>query len=333
MILILTKQNIALQQWQQLVETSPTASFFQTKECFDFYASLSFLKPFVFGVSENEKLVGLVCGYVIADGGRLKQFFSRRAIVPGGLLLDKQISAEALNKLLDFSIKALKKKAIYIELRNYNDYSQYKNIFEQSKFKYQPHLNFHVQTTDTETAFSQLSTTKRRDIRISKKEGAEIVEINRGNHLNDYYELLKKMYSTKVHTPLFPFEFFEKIVKLPECRIFGIKFDDKIIGGSVCVLHANCVVYEWFCCGLDGKFKNIYPSTLAVWAGIEFAAKNGFKYFDMMGAGKPNESYGVREFKAKFGGTQVEHGRFLCVAKPLFYNLGKKAIQIVKKRT
>jgi lipid II:glycine glycyltransferase (peptidoglycan interpeptide bridge formation enzyme) len=90
-------------------------------------------------------------------------------------------------------------------------------------------------------------------------------------------------------------------------------------------------LYEWFVCGLDGQFKNVFPSTVATWAAIEYAAKNGLIRFDMMGAGKPDEGYGVREFKSKFGGTLVEHGRFLHVLNPLLYAIGKKAVQILKK--
>ena len=319
-------------QWQQLVDSSSVASFFQTRECYDFYASLSFLEPFVWGVSENGKLAGLICGYQIADGGRLKRFFSRRAIVPAGALLHSHISAEALETLLKYTVENLKKKAIYLEFRNYNDYSAFRAIFERIGFNYHPHLNFHVPTADVNTVFQQLSSTKRRDIRVSQKEGAEIIEIQNDNDIKDYYNLLNNLYKTKIKTPLFPFEFFKKIVKIPECRLFGIKYREQIIGGSVCVFLRNKVVYEWFVCGLDGRYRNIYPSTLATYAAIKYAAENGFDYFDMMGAGKPDEGYGVREFKAKFGGTLVEHGRFLLVTKPLLYALGKKLIQILKNK-
>jgi len=86
--------QIDLMQWSDLIKGNDTASFFQTAECYHFYASLDFMKPFVFGVSENDKLVGVMCGYVIADGNVAKKFFSRRAIVPGGLLLDTDISSK-----------------------------------------------------------------------------------------------------------------------------------------------------------------------------------------------------------------------------------------------
>jgi lipid II:glycine glycyltransferase (peptidoglycan interpeptide bridge formation enzyme) len=51
----------------------------------------------------------------------------------------------------------------------------------------------------------------------------------------------------------------------------------------------------------------------------------------MMGAGKPDEAYGVRDFKAKFGGKLVEHGRFLFVCKPLLYKIGILGVKILKK--
>ncbi len=331
MIKIFTKYtDINLEQWEELVKKSETSSFFQTPECYSFYASLTFMKPFLFGVSENDKLVGVMCGYLISDGNFVKQYFSRRAIVPGGLLLDENISSEALQQLLRAAVKTLQKKAIYIEIRNYNDYSGFKRNFESEGFNYQAHLNFHVSTPDVDTALRQLSTTKRRDIKLSRKEGVEWYSTTDTVELRSYYLLLKDLYLTKIKTPLFPFEFFEKLVLQEQAKLFVVKFKEEIIGGSVCVILPEKTVYEWFVCGLDGKTKNIFPSTLATWAAIEFAATNDFQKFDMMGAGKPDEGYGVREFKSKFGGEQVENGRFLFICKPWLYTLGRYVIKKIK---
>ena len=319
-------------QWEELVHHSPTASFFQTRACYDFYASLSFLQPFVFGVSEDEKLVGVICGYSISDGGALKKFFSRRSIVPGGLLLDAAISSEALIKLLKCASDKTSKKSIYLELRNYNDYSAYRNTFEKARFTYNPHLNFHVSTDSVEAALMQLNTTKRRDVRLSKREGAEWFETKDGEDVRVFYELLKNLYETKIKTPLFEFDFFEKLIQLPQGKLFVVKYKNEIVGGSVCVLLENKTLYEWFVCGLDGQIKNIFPSTLATWAAIEYAASNGYKRFDMMGAGKPDEGYGVREFKSKFGGELVEHGRFIHVNAPFLYEIGKIGVNYYRRR-
>lgn len=324
--------EIEHEAWENLLDNSPYASFFQSPQCYEFYASLSFMQPFVFAVSEDDVLKGLVCGYIIADGGMIKRYFSRRAIIPGGLLLAEDISDDALTLLLNHTKKELKHKAIYIEIRNYKDYSILKSVFESVGFAYQPHLNFHVATPNTEECLKQLSSTKRRDIKLSLKEGAELIELDNINDIREYYQILKDLYRTKIKIPLFPLSFFERLVSNDEGRVFGIKHNGKIIGGSTCILFDKRVVYEWFVCGLDGQLKNIYPSTLATWAAIEYAASNGYKYFDMMGAGKPNEGYGVREFKSKFGGELVEHGRLLHITKPFMYTIGKKVIEYLKGR-
>ena len=91
-------------------------------------------------------------------------------------------------------------------------------------------------------------------------------------------------------------------------------------------------VYEWFACGKDGVYKNVYPSTVATYFGILFTAQSGRKQFDMMGAGAPGDGgYGVRDFKAKFGGQLVEYGRFRYVANKPLYALGKMAVKLMKK--
>ena len=322
--------EIDKKQWQQLIDNSPAASFFQTPECYDFYASLSFLKPFAFGVSEDEKLAGLVCGYLIADGGKIKQYFSRRAIIQGGFLLCENISENALQSLLKTCINELKNKAIYIETRNCLDFSKFRSTFEKNGFCYQQHLNFRIKTESIAGASKQLSSSKRRYIKMSEKTGAETVELKTKDEIAEFYAILQNLYKTKVRVPLFPVEFFEKFVSFDGNKILGIKYDGKIIGGSVCTCWNN-ITYKWFTCGLDGNFKNIYPSTLAVWSSIVYAVENDCRYLDVLGAGKPEKNYGVRKFKAEFGGELVEFGRFLYVCNSFLYQIGKFYIEKIKK--
>jgi Uncharacterized protein involved in methicillin resistance len=319
-------------QWDELIRVSPTSTFFQTRACYDFYNSLSFLKPFIFAVSENDILVGVLCGYIIADGNVLKRFFSKRAIVPGGALLATGISERALKLLLETVKKELSRKAIYVELRNYNDYSAHQSDIESTGFNYVPHLNFHVETLDVDSSFNKLNASKRRYVRLAKKMDVYWCEAVANNEITEFYNILQDLYLYKVKTPLFPLEFFLRLNELEFGKILVVKQNQKIIGGSVCVLLPDNTLYEWFVCGLDGHIKNVYPSTLATWAAIEYSATNNFKRFDMMGAGKPDEGYGVRNFKSEFGGELVEHGRFLYVCKPRLFALGKYIVNKLKKK-
>jgi lipid II:glycine glycyltransferase (peptidoglycan interpeptide bridge formation enzyme) len=322
--------EIDTEQWQQLVDNSLVASFFQTRECYEFYASLSFLKPFVFAISENEKLVGLICGYIIADGRKVRRLFSCRAIVPGGMLLDKTISEKALQSLLNFTIKTLKNQLIYIELRNYNDYSQFKEKIKPTGFQYQQHFDIHLHIND-ETE-QKISESKRREIKTAQKNGVQYFETKEATEIEAFYTILQNLYKKDIKLPLFPLEFFLKLSQLPQGKIFVIKQNDIVIGGIACVTFAKKILYEWFACGNKNVGKQLYPSVMATYAGIDYATKNSFVTYDFMGAGKPGKDYGVREFKTKFGGELLEYGRFLYVAKPLLYNFGKIALKI-KKRT
>ena len=386
MIKIQTYNEIDKQQWQLLIEQSPTATWFQTPEAYDFYMSVpEEMTPFAVGVAEaspksspkgkdyqttpnpfnppilnpslkgrgGDRLVGVVVGYITRERSALKQFLTRRAIIIGGPLLAEDISDEALAALL-MAIRrlgdtakgkknsnaatsastpyALHSTPIYIETRNFNDYSRWRHVFEQCGFSYQPHLNFHIDTTTIEIAQTNIGKHRWKYIRLSMRDGATMVENPTLEQVRECYDLLKELYTTRVKTPLFSWEFFEKLYQQPNAKYLLVEFEGKILGGTICVCLPGKALYEWFVCGNDYYRKGIRPSSVATWCGMQYAANNGYPLFDLMGAGKPDEPYGVRDFKAEFGGKLVEHGRYLCIRKPLLYTLGKLGVIILKKR-
>ena len=353
MLKILTYNEIDKHQWQALVDQSPTATWFQTPEAYQFYSSVpEEMTPFAIGVTDN-KLTGVIVGYITNANNPIKQFLTRRAIIIGGPLLADDISDEALTALL-MAIRQLGDKAkgkknskvvtiastpytlhstpIYIETRNFHDYSKWRHIFEQCGFAYQPHLNFHVDTSSVEVVDKNLGKSRKRDIRTTIRDGVTPVLEPTIKQVREYYAILKDLYTTKVKTPLFGWHFFEQLYHSPSGRFILTEYQGKIIGGTVCVVLPNKAVYEWFVCGVDGVYEHIFPSSYATYLGIRYAAENGCQIFDMMGAGKPDEAYGVRDFKARFGGEQVEHGRYLCVRKPLLYKLGTLGVKMLKRR-
>lgn len=328
---IVTKyEEIDKAQWAQLVRDSKTAIWFQTAEAYEFYASLPELFiPFAVAV-ENKHLRGVIVGYVTKEKNALKQFATRRAIIIGGPLLAEDITEEELKGLLQATTDLLKKDAIYIETRNFHDYSAWRPVFEQCGWKYEEHLNFQVDCTDWEAAEENIGKHRKKYIRLSLRDGATMVENATIEQVKEYYGLLQELYKTKVKMPLQPWAFFEKLYYLPSCKYLLVEFEGKIVGGSVCMLLSNKGVYEWFACGNDGVYKNIHPSSVTKYAGMKYAADNGYPIFDMMGAGKPNEPYGVRDFKAEFGGRLVEHGRYLYICDKILFGIGYLGVKMLK---
>ncbi|MGM9837558.1 MAG: lipid II:glycine glycyltransferase FemX [Paludibacteraceae bacterium] len=323
-------EDINKDAWAVLVARSPWATWFQTPEAYLFYAALpDEMHPFVASVTEVGELTGVIVGYLTQEKSALKQFFTRRAIIIGGPLLDEHISPEALTALL-LATEQASGNPIYIETRNFHDYGRFRDVFETAGWTYKPHLNFHVNTTSVETIDANLGKNRKRDIRVSKRDGATIIEKPTIEQVRTYYAILQNLYATKVKTPLFSWRFFETLYAQPNAHFLLVEYEGKIQGGTVCVGLKEKALYEWFVCGLDGRYKTIFPSEFATYSGLCYAAENGYPIFDMMGAGTPNETYGVRDFKARFGGKLVEHGRYQAICKPLLYRIGELGVKLLK---
>ena len=329
MKLLTNPADIDRSQWQALVDRSPVASIFQSPEMHDFYYSLQLYKTALCAVEESGILKGLVLCLIQSEGTGLKGRLTARAIINGGPLLDADISTEELQALLDTTINMLRRSCVYIETRNLNDYSHWHNTFEVCGFRYSPHYNFHIDTSDPTQVNKRIDKSRRRRIRRATEAGAVISNDN--IYLPAFYNILAELYHKKIHKPLPPYTLFERLTSMPFARYFFVlNPQGEVIGGQLILILGQRMGYAWYCCGLDREQHDLYPSIMANYAAIRYAADHGFVRYDMMGAGSPKEDYGVRDFKAQFGGTLVEHGRFLHINDKAVYFLGKQALNLLK---
>lgn len=323
LVTILSYHEIDKAEWDALVAGAETATWFQTEVAYLFFASLpTMMHPFAYGVAEDGVLKGVVVGFVTVEQSRWRQFFTRRAIINGGPLLAEDISTEALRLLLGWVREEVAKEAIYIEMRNFNDYSRWKDRFEACDFVYQPHLNFHLDCSEEAVIQRNMHETRRRQVRKGLANGVVIEEAKTEEEVREFYRILEQLYRRKVKTPLFGLGFFLVFFRQGRGKYLLVKYEGKVIGGMMCPILEGRTIYEWYVCGLDEPYREQHPSVLATYAAMQYAAEHGLPRFDFMGAGKPEDDYGVRTFKAQMGGQRVEHGRFLLISKPLLYRIG-----------
>lgn len=326
-ISLLTYYMIDTIAWRNLFDKSPTATWFQTPEAYRFYQSVDGMQAFAYGVSEEGRLTGVVVGYTTKVKNKLKQHFTCRTIIYGGPILAEDVSTEALTTLLD-AIRRLEENSIYIEIRNFQDYSKWKTIFEENGFKYQPHYDIHVRCNENH----KLSDRRQRELKKAIRNGAIVQEAQSEQEIRDWYQILSSLYREKVRTPLPSLDFFLQFYRNRVGKYLLVKYEDKVIGGMMCPILPGKAIYEWYVCGLDEEYKDLYPSVVATHAAIEYAKSNGLSLFDFMGAGEPEIPYGVRDFKMEFGGELVEYGRFLCIRKPLLYKIGEIGVKWLKRK-
>ena len=325
----LCNQFIPRSLWKEFIDSNLFTSPFQSYEFFRFFNSIPGYHADAFAVEEFGCLIALSVVTVQKEPG-IKSFFSRRGIIYGGPLICPDHPA-ALPELIKQVQLFYDKKLIYIEIRNYFNYSTFKSIFARQGWEYQPWLNFHLNTTDKAEMESSMSSNRLRQIHKAIKNGAVWKEADKLEDIQSFYQILDSLYKEKVKKPLMRWDFFKQFFEQSIGKYLLVYFQGKVIGGIMCFIFPAKAIYEFYICGLDHDYKNQYPSIMATWAAMEYAYLNGIPLFDFMGAGSPEEQYGVRDFKARFGGKFDEHGRFLKILNPFLYEIGKLGLKLLSK--
>ncbi len=329
-------RHIDMKQWNDLTQKSSTASWFQTPQAYSFYEEVADeLTPFAYAVLSDEKLElkGVCVGYIVPEVDthfpsftNVYRYFTSRAIILGGPMLADDITDDQLCELLS-TLNSQLSTTIYIETRNFNDYSRWKAVFEKCGFAYQPHYNY---IQNPVTIASDIDRNRRRNIEQSEQNGLLVAE-GTASDIKDFYALLFNLYRHQLHIPVFSRHFFEQLVNQPDAKLLVAKYKGKIVGGELCVALQDKVLYDWYGCGIN-TLKHVHPSEYITYKTIEWARDNKIERFDFMGAGSPDKTYGVRDFKARFGGQLVEYGRFLCVNAASRYKLGKTIVGILNSK-
>lgn len=324
-------QDLQNKSWEDFVSKHPEGSIFQTPDIVNFYSSVNNHEPVVISALMEKKIIGTLVAVIQKES---LGYISSRTIVYGGPLVASDIKnkEEVISQLLKELINKVKRKSIYIQFRNFADWSEYKDIFIQNGFKFVEWLNYKVTIDSTTEIKNKISKSKIRQINKGIKSGVKISAPENIEQLKTFYSILQKLYKNKVKKPLPKWQFFENFYtqslnkKLGTYRL--VIYENKVIGGIMIPETKNKAAFEWYVCGLDEEYKYQYPSVMATWAAIQYAVENKLKVFDFMGAGSPDNIYGVREFKSKFGGKQVNYGRFERINNRPVYHLLKFGLQL-----
>jgi len=318
--------------WQAFVREHPSGNVFQSPEMYEVFEKTGNYRPLLVTCHENGTLTGVLLGVRICNGSGILCRLSARCIVWGGPLVKNDNEVIVADMIKAFSSQAAK-ECVYAEFRNLAPPTDgLKAAFKSVGFAYVPHLNIVVDlASDEQALFKGLAAAKRRNVKKAKKDGLVFGEIKKDMELNEMYDILKSVYKN-TEVPLSDFSLFKAMftILLPAdlCRFYKVSVDDQIAGVMVVLLHNNSM-YEWYV-GSRKKFYNFRPNEFLVWNVMLEAKKEGLRYFDFGGAGKPGKKYGVRDFKKGFGGEMFETGRFRKVFNLMAWMLGNAAIRMKK---
>lgn len=326
--------GLSEEEWSSWVAENPAGNVFHTPEMFRVFQAARGFQPELWVARDTGgKIQALFTPVRITIKGGLLRVLTTHAVAYGSILI-AQNGVAALDPLLESYRRKSGRGAIYTELRNLSDMSEIQPVLAQHQFTFEEHLNYKVNLEGTpDTVFNQIGKRTQRNIRRALNQGhlsVETVEDRSG--IDECYQLLSKTY----HLARVP---------LPDRSLFEAAFDQLHPKGMLRVTVARLertaaavsfellykdVIYGWYG-GMDRAFSRYNPNELLMWHILKWGNENGYREYDFGGAGKPDEDYGVRDFKAKFGGRLVNHGRYKMISNRFLYALSTLGYKLYRR--
>lgn len=295
------------------MDANPRSNIFHTPEMFQVFSRAEGHRPELWAAVEGDRVLALFLPVRLTIGSRALSFLTTRAVCYGSVLYDESSKGIAgLAAVLRDYIDATGKSTLFTELRNLSDLTGAQHVLTECGFIHEDHLNYLVSLDGpVDEIFSRIGRRTRKQIRYGLRRGhVTIREATDGRDLATCYQLLRRTYAA-ARVPLAHPSLFEAAFELLSPRgmvTFPMAWiEETCVAVSVELVHGD-TVYGWYG-AVDRRYTSYTPNELLVWHVLRWAAQHGYRMYDFGGAGRPDEEYGVRRFKAKFGGALVNYGR------------------------
>lgn len=320
--------------WRDCVDNNPRGNIFHTPEMFQVFSRVEGHQPQLWAATQEGRVLALLLpvGITLKDG--LLRPFTTRSVIYGSVLCTASAEGrEALGRLLHAYKREVKGGPLFTELRNLSDLSAVQPILQDNGFIHEGHLNFLIDLQrPTEEIWSSLHGDVRTNVRKARRMGVVVEEVPSLDAVPVVYSVLAKVYE-HIQIPLAPLSLFEAAFDILHPRgmikLFMARVEDTCIGVAVRLLYKD-TIYAWYA-GAPRDYTSYKANDLLTWHVLEWGAQHGFKCFDFGGAGKPDQDYGPRRFKAKFRGKLVNYGRNLCVHHPHLLYFSQWGYQVYRR--
>ncbi len=321
--------------WRDFVDRQPQGNIFHTPEMFRVFNQTKGHKSTLWAVvdGDNCPLALLLPVQVTLLDGLLRQL-TTRAIAYGSILSASGPEGQtALALLLQTYKGEAKGSALFTELRNLSDLSQVQSLLNNLGFAYEGHLNYLINLNRSpEEVLQSIGQRTRKKIRKGLRDGfVQISEATTLAELEHWYDILQKTYRN-AQVPLADRSLFvaafNELYSKGMAKFLLAQVNGATVACSIELPYKN-VIYGWYG-GSDREYSDYLPNEMLIWHILEWGAHNGYHVYDFGGAGKPDEEYGVRDFKAKFGGELVNFGRNVYVHNPTLLKLSKQGYEVYR---
>jgi serine/alanine adding enzyme len=335
MLVITNPDSIDRFSWNGFILNHPNGSIFQSPEMYDVFRNTKNYEPVFLAVTDDSGILrSLLLAVIQKEHSGLLGLLSARAIITYGPLVLSD-SDESLELLLKEYDSIIRRNVIYSQIRNFKSSITIGNTLTVNGFKRVDHLNI-IQNLNIgeDELWRNLSKSRKKGI---KKALSEDFSFDFGQSepcIAEFHKLLSQTYK-RIRLPFPGLGHFFEIGKSFTEDHFGVFFirRESIPIAALFVLIFKDTMYGYYmgATGDPSEMKN-KPIDLLFWLVFKWAIERNIAYFDWMGAGKPNEDYGVRDFKLQYGGTPVNVGRYEKIHKRTLYSIATAGLYIWRGR-
>jgi len=321
--------------WRQFVDGHPAGNVFHTPEMYQVFTRTKNHRPTLWAVVDDDgRVLVLLLAIQIVLLNCLRCLTTRAVAYGSVLCAPGPEGQEALTLLLRTYVRQVDGTPLFTELRNLSDLGDVQPILREHGFGYEGHLNYLIDLNCAPEAILQnIGPRTRKHIRRELRRGEILFEeATDRERVAVCYELLCRTYR-RAGVPLADRSLFEAAFDLlyPKgmARFTLVRLGQTPVAVSVELLYKD-VMYGWYG-GIDRAHRSHMPNELLMWHILQWGSENGYRLYDFGGAGRTDEEYGVRDFKAKFGGTLVCYGRNTYVHRPLLLRLSQWGFEAYRR--
>jgi len=324
-----------LESLNEFVSKGPYPSIFQTGYMVEVYRRAKRCEPIVLAAENSSgEIIGSLVGIKFTEKeGLLKNLSSHSTIRGGPIFLHDESGQEVARSLLLEYETIVKRGTLYSRIYPQHEIPQFPKITETCGFAYEGWLNFFINLERPQSEiWRDMSKYRRRGIVRAEKIGLKVEEVEDRSQLEIFYHLLRSTHE-RARVPLQDISLFESVFDylVPKnlAKLYLVTSQEQPIACRLALTYRG-TLYDWYA-GRKEDSGEKHPDEFLVWQILKWGSKKGFHTFDFGGAGVPNEDYGPREFKRRFGGRPVNLGRYTKVHNPKKLWISKKAFSLYSR--
>lgn len=299
--------------WDQFVQQHPKGSVFHSSAMVEVFAATKGQKPLALAaVRDDGTILSLLTAVRVQTLPHVLGAISSRSIwYAEPLYTESEVGIDSLGELISEHDRRLRHRTLFTEVRPLWGSGAERVSLERHGYQYLDYLNYVIDTSQpAEVLWKKLRGSAQSHTRKCEKRGYQMRLLDAPECVDILYDFLRMTYG-RAEVPLADRSMFQAAYDIlrPKNMIeFVVVYDgDKPVAADTMLLFKK-QVFAWY--GGSLRITGLSPAAFMQWREIEWSAQNGFEHYDFGGAGWPDVPYGVRDFKASFGGDLVSYGRY-----------------------